>query len=105
MALKFVGRPRAEDDAAAVRTFRKLKASGLSVRKIAAEIKVSLTTVQKLARVAASRQRFFRAGRPSGAVRRLALLRQSTDSKPSKKLLTGYRHHDYPIQNFRHSNN
>src|SRR6185312_245124 len=46
------GRPKAEDDIATVRTFRKLKAEGLSIRKIADEMKVSPTTVQKLARVA-----------------------------------------------------
>jgi DNA invertase Pin-like site-specific DNA recombinase len=47
------GRPRVEDDARALKTFCKLKQSGLSVRKIAAEMGVSPTTVQKLARVAA----------------------------------------------------
>ena len=47
------GRPRVEDDARALKTFRKLKQSGLSVRKIAAEMGVSPTTVQKLARIAA----------------------------------------------------
>lgn len=46
------GRPKAEDDAPTVKTYRKLKASGLSVRRIAAEMKVSPTTVQKLAAVA-----------------------------------------------------
>ena len=39
-------------NAAAVKTYRTLKASGLSVRRIAAEIKVSPTTVQNLATVA-----------------------------------------------------
>jgi DNA invertase Pin-like site-specific DNA recombinase len=47
------GRPKVEDDAARMKTFRKLKAGGLSVRKIAEEMDVSPTTVQKLARVAA----------------------------------------------------
>jgi DNA invertase Pin-like site-specific DNA recombinase len=43
------GRPKAEDDAATMKTYSKLKASGLSVRKIAFEMGVSPTTVQKLA--------------------------------------------------------
>lgn len=43
------GRPRAEDDLAKVATYRKLKASGLSIRKIAERLGVSPTTVQKLA--------------------------------------------------------
>jgi DNA invertase Pin-like site-specific DNA recombinase len=47
------GRPKAEDDPATLKAFRKLRAAGLSVRKIAAEMKVSPTTVQKLARIAA----------------------------------------------------
>jgi len=46
------GRPKAEDDAATVKSYRKLKASGLSVRKIAEQMGVSPTTVQKLAAVA-----------------------------------------------------
>jgi DNA invertase Pin-like site-specific DNA recombinase len=46
------GRPKAKDDVATMRLYRKLKASGLSVRRIAAEMKVSPTTVQKLAAVA-----------------------------------------------------
>jgi DNA invertase Pin-like site-specific DNA recombinase len=46
------GRPKAEDDAETVKTYRKLKASGLSIRKIATEMGVSPTTVQKLAAVA-----------------------------------------------------
>jgi DNA invertase Pin-like site-specific DNA recombinase len=46
------GRPKAEDDAAKMKTFRKLKARGLSVRKIAAEMNVSPTTVQKLSALA-----------------------------------------------------
>ena len=46
------GRPRAEDDAAKMKTFRRLKAQGLSVRKIAAAMAVSPTTVQKLSAVA-----------------------------------------------------
>ena len=45
------GRPKAEDDAAMMKTFHKLKASGLSVRKIACAIGVSPTTVQKLSAV------------------------------------------------------
>jgi DNA invertase Pin-like site-specific DNA recombinase len=45
------GRPKVEDDAATMKTYRKLKARGLSVRKIAAEMAVSPTTVQKLAAV------------------------------------------------------
>lgn len=47
------GRPRAEDDPYILKRFRKLKESGYSVRKIAAEMGVSPTTVQKLARMAA----------------------------------------------------
>ena len=47
------GRPRVEDDAHIIRRFRKLKKSGFSVRRIAEEMGVSPTTVQKLARVAA----------------------------------------------------
>jgi DNA invertase Pin-like site-specific DNA recombinase len=46
------GRPKVEDDATTMNAYRKLKASGLSVRKIAAEMGVSPTTVQKLAPVA-----------------------------------------------------
>jgi DNA invertase Pin-like site-specific DNA recombinase len=46
------GRPRAEDNPAIVRVYRKLKASGLPVRTIAAQMRVSPTTVQKLARIA-----------------------------------------------------
>ena len=42
------GRPRAEDDAATMRTFHKLKGSGFSVRRIATEMGLSPTTVQKL---------------------------------------------------------
>jgi DNA invertase Pin-like site-specific DNA recombinase len=45
------GRPKVEDDTAAMRTFRKLKSSGLSVRRIAEEMAVSPTTVQKLTRL------------------------------------------------------
>jgi DNA invertase Pin-like site-specific DNA recombinase len=45
------GRPRAEDDLSALKMFVKLKQDGLSVRKIAAKMGVSPTTVQKLARV------------------------------------------------------
>ena len=47
------GRPRVEDDPHTIRRFRKLKESGFSVRRIAEEMGVSPTTVQKLARVAA----------------------------------------------------
>ena len=46
------GRPRAEDDPSTMKAFRRLRESGLSVRRIAAEMKVSPTTVQKLAAVA-----------------------------------------------------
>lgn len=42
------GRPKAEDDPAKMTTYRKLKTSGLSVRKIAEQMGVSPTTVQKL---------------------------------------------------------
>ena len=47
------GRPKAEDDPSTLKMFAKLKRDGLSVRKIAAKMGVSPTTVQKLARVAA----------------------------------------------------
>ena len=46
------GRPRTEDDPSTMKAFRRLRESGLSVRRIAAEMKVSPTTVQKLAAVA-----------------------------------------------------
>jgi DNA invertase Pin-like site-specific DNA recombinase len=46
------GRPKVEDDAAKMKRFRKLKASGMSVRKIAEEMAVSPTTVQKLSALA-----------------------------------------------------
>jgi DNA invertase Pin-like site-specific DNA recombinase len=46
------GRPKVEDDAATMKVYRKLKAAGLSVRKIAEEMDVSPTTVQKLSAVA-----------------------------------------------------
>lgn len=46
------GRPKVEDNATMMKAYRKLKASGLSVRKIAAEMAVSPTTVQKLAAAA-----------------------------------------------------
>jgi DNA invertase Pin-like site-specific DNA recombinase len=46
------GRPKAEDDTATMKTYCKLKASGLSVRNIAAQMGVSPTTVQKLSAVA-----------------------------------------------------
>jgi DNA invertase Pin-like site-specific DNA recombinase len=42
------GRPKAEENMGQMKRFRKLKASGLSVRKIAAEMGISPTTVQKL---------------------------------------------------------
>jgi DNA invertase Pin-like site-specific DNA recombinase len=48
------GRPKTADDAATMKAFRKLSKSGLSVRKIAVEMIVSPTTVQKLAKVVAS---------------------------------------------------
>jgi len=44
-----LGRPKTQDDRAKVKVFVRLKESGLSVRKIAAEMGVSPTTVQKLA--------------------------------------------------------
>lgn len=47
------GRPKAEDDPAMLKRFAKLKGGGLSVRRIAAEMGVSPTTVQKLTRIAA----------------------------------------------------
>ena len=46
------GRPKAEDSPSTMRDFLKLQAKGLSVRKIAAEMGVSPTTVQKLAKAA-----------------------------------------------------
>lgn len=46
------GRPKAEQNVAKMKGFLKLKESGLSVRKIAAEMKISPTTVQKLNRQA-----------------------------------------------------
>jgi DNA invertase Pin-like site-specific DNA recombinase len=42
------GRPKAEDDTRMMQRFRKLKSSGLSVRKIATELDISPTTVQRL---------------------------------------------------------
>jgi DNA invertase Pin-like site-specific DNA recombinase len=42
------GRPKAEDDPKLVQRFRKLHDAGASVRKIAAELGISTTTVQKL---------------------------------------------------------
>jgi DNA invertase Pin-like site-specific DNA recombinase len=42
------GRPRVEDDPLVMRTFDKLQAAGLSVRKIASHMGLSPTTVQKL---------------------------------------------------------
>jgi DNA invertase Pin-like site-specific DNA recombinase len=46
------GRPGVEADAEKMKTFRKLKARGLSVRKIAEKMAVSPTTVQKLSAAA-----------------------------------------------------
>jgi DNA invertase Pin-like site-specific DNA recombinase len=46
------GRPKVEDDAATMKTYRKLKARGLSVRKIAEAMEVSPTTIQKLSAAA-----------------------------------------------------
>jgi DNA invertase Pin-like site-specific DNA recombinase len=43
------GRPKAEDDPILMRRFGKLRDAGLSTRKIAAELGLSPTTVQKLA--------------------------------------------------------
>lgn len=43
-----IGRPKVEDDTAKMKTFRKLREAGLSVRKIAAQMEVSPTTIQKL---------------------------------------------------------
>jgi DNA invertase Pin-like site-specific DNA recombinase len=43
------GRPKAEDDPATMKEFRKLKEAGMSVRQIASTMRVSPTTVQKLA--------------------------------------------------------
>jgi len=45
------GRPKAEDDPSTLKMFAKLKRDGLSVRKIAAKMGMSPTTVQKLGRV------------------------------------------------------
>jgi DNA invertase Pin-like site-specific DNA recombinase len=47
------GRPKAEDDPKTLKAFQKLKDAGLSVRKIAEEMNVSPTTVQKLSKLAA----------------------------------------------------
>jgi DNA invertase Pin-like site-specific DNA recombinase len=47
------GRPKAEDDITTVKAFHKLRAAGLSIRSIASELRVSPTTVQKLARAVA----------------------------------------------------
>jgi DNA invertase Pin-like site-specific DNA recombinase len=47
------GRPKAEDDPKVMREFQRLKRAGLSVRKIAEQMKVSPTTVQKLSSLAA----------------------------------------------------
>ncbi len=43
------GRPKVEDDVKVMKQFRKLRESGTSTRKIAAELGISPTTVQKLA--------------------------------------------------------
>ena len=47
------GRPRVEDSPGIVKEYRNLEASGLSVRQIARQMKISPTTVQKLAKNAA----------------------------------------------------
>ena len=47
------GRPKVEDDPLLMRRYQKLKDDGLSVRKIAGELGISATTVQKLTRIAA----------------------------------------------------
>jgi DNA invertase Pin-like site-specific DNA recombinase len=47
------GRPKAEDNPNLFRAFVKMRNAGESVRKIASELRVSPTTVQKLARVSA----------------------------------------------------
>jgi DNA invertase Pin-like site-specific DNA recombinase len=47
------GRPKTEDDPKTVKAFVKLRESGLSVRRIAEELGISPTTVQKLCRRAA----------------------------------------------------
>jgi DNA invertase Pin-like site-specific DNA recombinase len=47
------GRPKAEDDPKRVRAFVKLRKSGLSVRRIAQELNLSPTTVQKLSKMVA----------------------------------------------------
>jgi DNA invertase Pin-like site-specific DNA recombinase len=43
-----IGRPKVEDNPVKMKTFRKLRKDGLSVRKIAAKMEISATTVQKL---------------------------------------------------------
>jgi DNA invertase Pin-like site-specific DNA recombinase len=48
------GRPKKDEDRATMKILHKLKSSGLSVRKIAAEMGISPTTVQKLSRQAVS---------------------------------------------------
>jgi DNA invertase Pin-like site-specific DNA recombinase len=47
------GRPKAEDDPSTMKVYRRLRESGLSVRKIASEMSISPTTVQKLVELAA----------------------------------------------------
>jgi DNA invertase Pin-like site-specific DNA recombinase len=47
------GRPKAEDNPAIVNAYRKLRESGQSVRRIAHQLEISPTTVQKLAKIAA----------------------------------------------------
>jgi DNA invertase Pin-like site-specific DNA recombinase len=49
-----IGRPKVEDDPKLVAKFRKLHDAGTSVRKIAAELDISTTTVQKLKEALAS---------------------------------------------------
>ena len=44
------GRPKVEESPGIVKEYRKLKASGLSVRQIARQMEISPTTVQKLAK-------------------------------------------------------
>lgn len=46
------GRPRSEDNPTTMREFRKLREAGMSTRKIAAQMGISPTTVQKLTALA-----------------------------------------------------
>ncbi len=61
------GRPKAEENATLLKVFTKLKSSGLSVRKIAAEMEISPTTVQKLNQQQLRYNRGREAIRASGA--------------------------------------